>query len=1002
MNARRIPFLLAALALGPAAALPQSQPVDPNELASRGSDYFRIEAELESWRAQHGESWRVVHDSETGWGRFLFGGAAAAAYVPRSDADWLALAQRALASSQAIHGMDQSTLVLERVVFLPLGSVGSTDKMTVNFRQEVRGVRVLGGSTSVLFDVSGRLLSVDTTGLPGLTSSFPTLPAIEAGSAVETALALFTSDTGLPPTSLEEPELVIEQVLEGKFRQPRLAWQVGVHFREAGSEPEGYLYRIDAIHGGLLNRRDAVHNFDVSGTVRSMATPGLLPDTATNPEVQTPMPYLRVTSAQGSATTDANGNFNIVGATAPLSVTVTYNGTYCTTNNQAQADYTLTTTLNSASGNSVLMNPASADLVTAEANGLNWIGKMRDWTRLINPGDPTSDFLATSNVNINSSCNAYYDGSSVNFYRAAGGCVNTAFSSVVLHEMGHWLNDKYGSGNGPDGFGEGNADNFSTHILDDPIVGNGFFGPGTNVRDANNLRQFCGDCCGGCHGGVHADGEVLMGAMWKIRKRLKTSLGATQGALLSSTLLNSWLNAYNDAQIKTIIETHYLTLDDNDGNINNGTPHYADIDGGFKEQGFPGFQLAFVSFANVTQLGNTTNEAGPYVVDATITATFNPPVSLPSIHYRVDGGAFNTLPLASLGGNNYRGLIPGQASPAKVEYYLSAQDSTAQGNNYPAGGSASPLKFFVGVLTTWYTNNFEGGAAGWTHGSPNGSQDDWHISSQWGVNTSFGKSGDPTSAPSGTNIWGNDLGPSGWNGAYSDNVTNFLRSPVIDLSQASGTMLTFKRWLMVEKSQFDRATIKVNGQQVYINPAGTDQIDTSWVDAEIDISAIADGNPAVTIEFGLQTDQGITFGGWNLDDIAVVSLEPVCTPPDNYCTSKMTSGLTIPVMGHSGSPSLAAGNFSVSVSGALGNVNSVVFFGPNQAATPFNGGTLCLGPPLTRGPLTKTSPSGAASFAVLITPAMVGTTLNYQWWFRDPPDPFGIGLSDGLAVTFCD
>jgi hypothetical protein len=33
---------------------------------------------------------------------------------------------------------------------------------------------------------------------------------------------------------------------------------------------------------------------------------------------------------------------------------------------------------------------------------------------------------------------------------------------------------------------------------------------------------------------------------------------------------------------------------------------------------------------------------------------------------------------------------------------------------------------------------------------------------------------------------------------------------------------------------------------------------------------------------------------------------------------------------------------------------------------------------------------------------MVGTTLYYQYWFRDPADSFGVGLSEGLEVTFCD
>ena len=47
--------------------------------------------------------------------------------------------------------------------------------------------------------------------------------------------------------------------------------------------------------------------------------------------------------------------------------------------------------------------------------------------------------------------NAFFNGSSTNYYLAGGGCNNTAFSTVVAHEQGHWLNQRYGTGNGNDG-----------------------------------------------------------------------------------------------------------------------------------------------------------------------------------------------------------------------------------------------------------------------------------------------------------------------------------------------------------------------------------------------------------------------------------------------------------------------------------------------------------------------------------------------------------------------
>ena len=148
----------------------------------------------------------------------------------------------------------------------------------------------------------------------------------------------------------------------------------------------------------------------------------------------------------------------------------------------------------------------------------------------------------------------------------------------------------------------------------------------------------------------------------------------------------------------------------------------------------------------------------------------------------------------------------------------------------------------------------------------------------------------------GTNIWGNDLGPDGWNGLYSSSVSNWLRSPTIDLSQASETRLSLQRWLQVENASFDQARIRVNGQQVWINPTGSNLIDTSWNEMEIDISAIADGNPSVQIEFSLVTNGSNTFGGWNIDDVSIFSLTSGCPPPTTYCTAKLTSTFNVPVI----------------------------------------------------------------------------------------------------------
>jgi hypothetical protein len=550
-----------------------------------------LDALLTQWRASHGENWRMQPDEETGYLKMLSGGGAAPAIKPSSDADFVGLAQTALAETLHMHGIDASTLVVERVQFLPLGQVGSGDKETVRLRQEVGGVRVVGGYVNLLFAANGTLLSIQSTGLPHL-ADFATTPALQAEDAGTIARRAFESATGVAPTTSSAAELVIDQHLHAGRRSARLAWQINELWESDGADPQGFTYWIDAHDGSVLRSETSVHNFDVSGTVRSMASPGTKPDEASNPASAQVMPYLKVTSSAGTVFTDDNGNFNYPGVNAPLACTFQFTGGQrANVVNAAGAGYTLTQTLQPNQTNSIAMNSPAVTTVTSQANALRVVAKTNDYIHAINPTDTHPNFSATANVNQNSSCNANFNGNSINFFHAAGSCVNTAYATVISHELGHWMNQLYGTGNGSDGMGEGNADVWALYIWNTPINGQDFSGPGSFVRTGLNLRQFCGDANPGCYGEVHNDGEVWMGAAWKVRANLQAVNGDALGGMIADNLFMGWMNGYNQTQIKSIIETQWLTLDDDDADITNGTPHFTQIDAAFRTQGFPGVNI---------------------------------------------------------------------------------------------------------------------------------------------------------------------------------------------------------------------------------------------------------------------------------------------------------------------------------------------------------------------------------------------------------------------------
>ena len=746
-----------------AAALPASA---QNASIDEGGHYVRpaFESWLATWRAENGNSWRLVIDESARSFELLHGGRREGPLRPQTEAEWFGQARHFVAETAAVHGVSGATLIDEKVVYLPLAQVNTTDKVTVRFSQSVGGVPVDGASVNVLLTTTGELLSIQNKALNGI-QSMSTRPALEAGQAASIAEGLFVREAGEGPLYASLPELVIKS-FEGPFGvNARLAWRSDLLLKGADKAPVGNRYWIDAQNGTLLEKRTNIHHLDVGGQVLTNASPGLDPDTPANPPAPEPMPHVFISASIGSTFADANGNFNFVGINNPISITVNYQGTYNDVQNDTSAGANHTEGFNSLQpgvNNVVVMNntPAPDPLVTAQANCYVSSSYLRTWLTNVNPADTTLDFTVVSNTNQPADCNAFYDGVSINFFTEGGGCVNTAFSTVVAHELGHWLNDLYNTFNGFDGMGEGNADVFAMYAYDDPEVGKDFCGSGCSVRSGTNTNPFCGDNMSACYGQVHADGMPWMGAAWKVRENLNATHGDAMGDMIADSLFLGWMNGFDQQEIKSIIETQWLTLDDDDGNIDNGTPNYPDIDAGFRAQGFPGFDLTFITFQNVTQVSDTTDEVTPYRVDADLTALCAPPVLTADLHYTVDGGPVITVPMTNTGGVTWSGSIPSQTAPREVEYWISAADSMGDGNDFPAGGDS--LGFRVGTITNVHVTAFEGtNDEGWTVGDPT----DMATTGIWVRDDPFGTGAQPEDdhTPTGSRCWFTGQGSNGGN-----------------------------------------------------------------------------------------------------------------------------------------------------------------------------------------------------------------------------------------------
>lgn len=286
-----------------------------------------------------------------------------------------------------------------------------------------------------------------------------------------------------------------------------------------------------------------------------------------------------------------------------------------------------------------------------------------------------------------------------------------------------------------------------------------------------------------------------------------------------------------------------------------------------------------------TPVADSEDAGGPYPLTAIVTSLTSETVSGVDLYYRVDGGSLTQKALiASATPDEWLGSVPGIApgsNSGTLEYYLLATDSG--GNQSWSPDAVSPggalHSFTVGSLSSIFADDFEGaGQNGWTTVQV-ATQNDWQ------KGTPQGKGGyDPSTAASGSNARGNDLGIGNYNGIYQSNVNNYLQSPNINCAGQSGVRLRYQRWLSVEDGYFDQASVKVNGQTVWQNPAtpggGTNHtIDSAWTPQDLDISALADNNPSVSLRFQLQSDGGLEFGGWTLDDVELFTLDDGNVPP---------------------------------------------------------------------------------------------------------------------------
>jgi fibronectin type 3 domain-containing protein len=487
------------------------------------------------------------------------------------------------------------------------------------------GGRVIEGARVVFIVNSGNLISIGTENLPAYGTRAPEA-RIDAAAALDVlakhvgGLTLDEEwvDTGsfrvLPANGSDDR--FADRFEAGSGRGLVGVWQFV--FRRPG-EIGTWRGRVDAESGELIDFRDINDYGSITGGVYQSDRPAT--------ERVLPMPFANYgTSAYA----------NSAGIFSGTSGTTTLNGQYiaitdsCGSISKA-ADASGAIALGSSTGTDCTTpgTGGSGNTHAARTQFYN-LNRAKEVARGWLPSNSWINAKLTARVNLNQTCNAYWNGSTVSFFRSGGGCANTGeLPGVSLHEYGHGLDSNDGNGSSPEnGTGETYGDFTAALVTHNSCVGNGFLGSSncggygdactscSGVRDidwakrvsntphtVSNFTQtrcptsssgYVGPCNREGHCESYIGSESLWdlamrdmpgagtGAAWTVVDRLWYLSRSTGTKSFQCTASGTWTsNGCNTGSLFKI----FRAVDDDNGNLADGTPHGGAIAAAFNRHG---------------------------------------------------------------------------------------------------------------------------------------------------------------------------------------------------------------------------------------------------------------------------------------------------------------------------------------------------------------------------------------------------------------------------------
>jgi len=498
--------------------------------------------------ARHAGTWTLDFDPVLATPRAVRGSGIPFAVADPSDAE-LARAARAFVRAHAdLFGTAELAFA---------GAVVDRDLWSIALAQHHRGLPVISGHLGLSIS-HGRLVLVQGTTYP--------IAGLDTTPRIDDAAAIATTRAGIePPPRVGDRDtarlVIVPERAPGTVAY-RLAWEVTA-WRE---ELQAVAY-VDAHDGRLVAAYDA-NRYDYAGAATNRVDERTVGDAV----VTLPAAYLRLGSTRGMTTTDAGGTFAFPGDAGVLTVTANLRGRYVDVRNAGGPNASFVGMMSPDQPYGLVWDQARS--MPAERDVFRAVNTTNRFVAPVFPDLTWMRSPLTANVNLRRTCNAFWNGTSINFFVAGNGCNNTGqIFDVVAHEWGHGLDSHAPGGALDGGLGEFIGDLIGFVQTKSPLVGPGFFTSGAPARD---LEDPAFECYDPKKREVHAAGHLLGAVVWDIHEDLER-IGVTGDRLKRLMLL-----PIAGAQTRSQWYPQMLAVDDDDGDLANGTPNECLIYNQFK------------------------------------------------------------------------------------------------------------------------------------------------------------------------------------------------------------------------------------------------------------------------------------------------------------------------------------------------------------------------------------------------------------------------------------